>query len=149
MTRSPSLLRPLRTWQWENHALGYDLVRMFIGGALLVRGILFLANPDTLAEMAGPRAAGWISTYVIYAHIAGGAMMMAGLFTRIGAIIQIPILVDATFFVHLRGAFDGADQSLELAALTLVLLVVIFVFGPGKLSLDYRLFGAAGPEAAA
>lgn len=142
MTPTPSRLQRLHLWQWKNHTRGYELVRIFIGAALLVRGILFLVNPDTLAEMAGERALGWVSTYVIAAHIAGGAMMTLGLFTRIGALIQIPILVDATFFVHLRGAFNGADQSLELAALTLVLLVVVYLFGPGRLSLDYRLFGA-------
>ena len=57
--------------------------------------------------------------------------------TRIAAIIQIPILVGAVFFVQLPqlGAME-LRQNFEFAALVLFMLVVIAFFGPGRFSVD-------------
>ena len=67
--------------------------------------------------------------------------MMMGLLTRLAALVQIPVLTGAVFVVHLREGLASPEQSLELAGLVLFLLLVVFAFGPGKLSLDYYFFG--------
>lgn len=133
--------RKLVEWQWRHNSLGIDLVRMFIGGALLVRGLAFLADPDILQAFAGERAVAAGKYFIIWSHIAGGALLFLGLFTRVAAAVQIPILVVAVFFVHFSGGFGTPNQSLELSALVLVILSVLVVFGGGKYSLDFRLFG--------
>lgn len=135
--------RQLIRWQSRHNTIGYDLVRIFMGVALFVRGIIFIQNPETLQELAGDGSAAVASveSYVIWAHLIGGLLLTFGLLTRIAALIQIPILANAVFFVHLEWGFAEPNQSLELAILVLVLLAVMFIYGAGKLSVDYRLFG--------
>lgn len=131
----------LLQWQWSHNSLASDLVRMFVGAALLVRGLLFALNPDSLAELAPDRVVSWVAYYIMVAHLLGGLLLMIGLFTRVAALIQIPVLVGAVLVVHVREGLASPNQSLELASLVLFLLIVFFVFGPGKRSMDYRLFG--------
>ncbi len=57
---------------------------------------------------------------------------------------QIPILFGAVFFVHWQEGLFAAGQSgqsLELAALVLFLLVLVFLAGSGDLSMDHHFFG--------
>ena len=134
-------IQRLLQWQWRHNSIASDLVRMFLGAALLIRGLLFALNPETLADLTSDRVVDWVAYYIMSAHLVGGLFLMIGLFTRIAALIQIPILVGALLVVHIREGLTTPDQSLELASLVLFLLVVFFVFGPGKKSVDYRLFG--------
>lgn len=131
-------------WQWEHNSLGFDLVRMFLGAALLVRGVWFALNPNAFSEMAGDRPVDWLTYYVLIGHIAGGLLLMIGLFTRLAAVIQIPILVSAVFFVSIDGGLASGNQSLELSGLVLIILAVILIFGPGQMSMDYKRFGKKG-----
>jgi putative oxidoreductase len=135
-----SAYRRLVYWQGRHNSLAIDLVRIFIGGALVVRGLAFLSDVEILRAFAGERgvaAADWI----IWSHLLGGGMLALGMVTRLAAAIQVPILVVAVFFVHLPGGFATENQSLELSALVLVIIAVLLVFGGGPLSLDYKLFG--------
>ncbi len=131
----------LLQWQWRHNSLASDLVRMFLGAALLVRGLLFALNPESLAQLAPEGAVDWVSYYIMIAHLVGGGLLMLGLFTRVACLIQIPVLVGAVLTVHIREGLASPNQSLELSALVLFLLVAFFIFGPGTKSLDYRFFG--------
>ncbi len=135
-----TLHKRIVAWQWTHNSFGYDLIRMFVGMALLVRGAWFMLSPDALAELAGDRAINWTSYYVMIAHLVGGLLLLIGLFTRPAAMIQIPILVSAVFFVNMGSGLTSENQSLELSGLVLVILAVILVFGPGRYSLDYKRF---------
>ena len=131
-------------WQWEHNSLGFDLVRMFLGAALLVRGVWFALNPNAFSEMAGDRPVDWLTYYVLIGHIVGGLLLVIGLFTRLAAVIQIPILVSAVFFVSIDSGLASGNQSLELSGLVLIILAVILIFGPGQMSVDYKRFGKKG-----
>lgn len=119
----------------------FDVMRMYLGVGLFVRGVLFLADTDQLALLVHTAADyGALSTalvhYVALAHLAGGLFMALGLLTRISAIVQIPVLFGAVFFIHLGEGLLAKGQSLELSALVLVLLCLIAVHGPGPWSVD-------------
>lgn len=124
-------------------ALGLDLLRIYIGVALVVRGATFIARPEALLEyMEHSRL--WVmpmivSHYVVAAHVFGGAMLALGLCTRLAAVLQVPVLLGAVFLVHWREGLLAASQSLELSALVLAIVAVISVVGAGELSLDRRL----------
>jgi uncharacterized membrane protein YphA (DoxX/SURF4 family) len=135
---NPKFRDQVRAWQWAHNSAGYDIIRIFLGLALIVRGIWFLTNPDAVQQMAGATLAAPVTLYLNAAHLIGGAMLALGFFTRIGAFIQIPILVEAVFFVHMRRGFGSPNQSLELAALVLLLLLVILLFGAGTYSIDHK-----------
>jgi len=86
---------------------------------------------------------------VMLAHFVGGLLLTIGFLTRIAALVQVPILAGAVFFVHRQDGLFALGQSLEFSALVLFLLVIIAINGAGKLSLDYVTFGAGrtgGPE---
>lgn len=134
----------LAHWMANKKEVCFDLMRMYLGIGLFVRGLLFLADTDQLSRMVTTAGNyGAMSTllvhYIALAHISGGLFMAIGLLTRIAAIIQIPILFGAVFFVHLGEGLLVQGQSLELAALVLVLLCLITVYGPGPWSVDHYI----------
>ncbi|MEX0601413.1 MAG: DoxX family protein, partial [Rhodothermales bacterium] len=68
--------------------------------------------------------------------LVGGIMIAIGLFTRAAALVQLPALVGAVFVVHFQGGLLAPSQSLEFSALVLFLLVLVFLWGSGNLSVD-------------
>lgn len=125
-------------------SLTYSLVRIFLGFALFVRGWIFIRDQEALMSLVVGSGLDWLVPtflvhYITLAHLVGGLMLAVGLLTRWAALAQIPILLGAVFFVHWNEGLFAAGQSLELAALVLFLLVLIFLSGPGELSIDYYL----------
>lgn len=120
--------------------LGFSLLRIYLGIGLLVRGAIFVSEPDVLLGYL-KTSDQWfvalaVSHYVAAAHLCGGILLALGLGTRIAAALQVPVLFGAVFFVHFGEGLLTAGQSLEFSALVLCMLVVYSVFGGGKLSLD-------------
>ena len=116
--------------------LAYSIIRMYLGVALCVRGWSFLSDPAAITELAGAQQVYWWYSYLIGAHLVGGLMLTFGFLTRLAALLQIPILVVAVFFVHLKQGLMTVGQSLELAIMVLFLLTVYLIFGSGLLALD-------------
>jgi uncharacterized membrane protein YphA (DoxX/SURF4 family) len=136
--------RDLVDWITDHREGALDLMRIYLGVGLFVRGVLFAAAPEGLGGIVDlssfSLASAALVHYVTFAHLIGGALLAAGLLTRLAALIQIPILVGAVFLVHAPQGLLSADQSLEFSALVLVLLVVVFVFGGGPWSADRYVF---------
>ena len=139
-----SRYRDLVDWINEHRAVALDLVRIYLGVGLFVRGVLFAYESQgvsalvDLSEFSVASAA--LTHYVTFAHLVGGLLLAAGLLTRLAALVQIPILAGAVFLVHLEQGLLTADQSLEFSALVFVLLVIVFVFGPGEWAADRYVF---------
>lgn len=131
-----------RAW-WRDPSIGLDVIRIYLGVGLMVRGALFIGRPEVLLEFL-KRTNSWfiplaLSQYVVAAHLCGGILLALGLGTRVAAAVQIPPLVGAVLMVHLGEGLLSAGQSLEFAALVLAMLTAFSVFGAGKLSLEYWL----------
>ncbi len=116
--------------------LGYATLRIYIGIALFSRAVLMLADPSAITRLSGAQDVYWWYAYVIGGHMVGGLLLALGFLTRLAALIQIPILVGAVFFIHLQQGLMTVGQSLELSALVLAILLIYFVFGSGSFSLD-------------
>jgi uncharacterized membrane protein YphA (DoxX/SURF4 family) len=114
------------------------MMRIFIGGALVIRGLLFISDPHKLTQLAGSEQYFWMYSYIAIVHLVGGFMLMIGFFTRLAALIQIPILFGAVFVIHLSKGFLQSGQSLELSIMVLFLLIIFFLFGAGELSIDIK-----------
>jgi uncharacterized membrane protein YphA (DoxX/SURF4 family) len=139
-----STYRTVVEWIADHREVGIDIVRMYLGIGLFVRGILFISESqgiETLVDLSTfSFASAALAHYVTFAHLVGGLMLAAGLFTRLASLIQIPILVGAVFLIHLQEGLLSSNQSLEFSALVLFLLVVTFVFGAGPWSADRYVF---------
>jgi uncharacterized membrane protein YphA (DoxX/SURF4 family) len=125
---------------WRDPSVGLDVIRIYLGVGLMVRGALFIGRPEVLMDFL-KRSDSWfvplaVSQYVVAAHLCGGILLALGLGTRLAAAVQIPPLLGAVLFVHLHDGLLTAGQSLEFAALVLSMLGAFTVFGSGRLSLD-------------
>lgn len=118
-----------------------DFLRVFLGGALAIKGIYFILNMQEIEVMTGgiteySNIIGW---FVILAHIVGGVALSIGFGTRMASLVNIPVLLGAIFFVHAgQGLFSGS-QDLQFSLLVLVCLLSFVWSGSGKFSLDYVL----------
>lgn len=130
----------VKYFQWfeEHKNLSYAFLRIFIGIALFIRGLLFISDPAKLTALAGSEQYFWMYSYIAIVHLVGGILLAVGFYTRLAALIQLPILFGAVFFVHLKQGFLQSGQSLELSVLVLFVLVIFFLFGAGELSLDNK-----------
>lgn len=142
-------MKPLRTyaaWFDARRPMAYALIRLYIGMALFVRGWIFIADSEAAIRLVTDQGGDWLVPiavihYVALAHLVGGLMLAVGLFTRVASIVQIPILIGATFFIHLSEGLMASGQSFELSALVLFLLLVFLCFGSGPWSVDHYLEG--------
>ena len=88
-------------WLNANHDLAYSIIRIFLGAALFVRGLILLFDPAAISQLAGLNNLYWWFSYITVIHIVAGFLLTIGLLTRIAALLQIPILAGAVFFIHL------------------------------------------------
>jgi putative oxidoreductase len=131
-----SLLRSLEA----HRDLVLDALRVYLGTGLFFRGLVLLLTDTGLQQLAGSTSVGLsgLTVYVITAHLVGGALLAVGLYTRLAAFVQLPILVGAVVVVHWQDGLLSANQSLEFSALVLFLLVLVCTFGSGRWSLDAK-----------
>jgi len=138
MTRLGSVLRRFES----NCHLVLDAIRVYLGAGLFFRGLALLVTDAGVQQLAGGAApsvtTSGIAVYVTAAHLVGGALLAVGLYTRLAALAQLPILVGAVVVVHWQDGLLSANQSLEFSALVLFLLVLVLLFGGGRWSLDAR-----------
>jgi putative oxidoreductase len=131
-----ALPEPLR----PSPAVGFDLVRAYLGIGLFVRGVLFISEPSQMLSYLSSSSSWFVpyalTHYIALAHLGGGILLALGLVTRLAALAQLPVLFGAVFWVHSTDGLLSAGQSLEFSALVLMLLGVYLVIGSGPLSLD-------------
>ena len=128
------------TWVETHRRHLLDLVRIYLGVGLVIKGIFYLMNPAQLTPAVAPNWLISMAPIVPYIHIVGGALLAVGLLTRIAAIAQMPFIFGALFFIHLpyMGQSMAAREDVEFSALVLFLLAVIALAGPGPFSLAER-----------
>ena len=124
--------------------IAFELLRIYLGVGLFARGVLFISNSSAFIELIGSSSSAWLTSvvlihYVALSHLVGGVMIAVGLFTRVAALAQLPILVGAVFIVHLQSGLLAATQSLEFSALVLFLLILLVLWGSGRLSVDRHI----------
>ncbi len=124
-----------------------DALRIFLGGALAIKGVYFILNMQAIETMVGSigHSQNIISWYVIMAHVIGGACLLFGMGTRLAIALNIPILLGAIFFIHLgEGLFE--QQGLQFSIFVLVALFLCLWEGGGKLSVDYLVKKSSYPD---
>ena len=130
-------------WLKENRDIAIEALRIYLGISLLIKGIKFLMDPEQASQYMDLMKIPFfefLSAHVLaIVHIAGGILLAIGLVTRVAALIQVPILLGAVFFVHLQQGLFSRGQDLEYVILVLVLLLVFTVYGGGVLSVDHVL----------
>ena len=118
----------MRQWFLDHRSWCMDLIRIYLGVGLFAKGLAFLVHRDELVQMMIDHDIMWsgmaLAHVVILIHIFGGLMMAVGIGTRAAALIQVPILVGATFFVNWSGGIWEFAEELRFSALVLFLLLM-------------------------
>jgi putative oxidoreductase len=101
----------------------------------------FLSNSSPPFEFMRP-AWFWMGAAAI-SELLGGILVLAGLLTRLGALLIAFVMLTAMFGVHLKGGFflpAGYEYTLALLGMALALIIA----GGGQLSFDQKLASSRG-----
>ena len=139
------ITRQISNWGDRHHPKILGFIRMLLGIFLFVKGLVFLNHEGYLRDLIiesgairqPPGVITFLIDYVIYMHMLGGGLIFLGLLTRLWALLQLPIVFAAVFFVNITSPF--IDSELWLSILVLALLILFLVIGSGPLSLDQLL----------
>jgi len=116
------------------------IARIILGIILIVKGIFFISHAQQLKDMIlASRFSGWVgilTAYVTFAHLFGGVFIIIGLFTRIAALLQIPVLLGALFFILPVHEINDMGSDLILSLIVLGLLIYILKQGSGSISME-------------
>src|SRR5690606_3282672 len=99
-------------WADARRAEALDLVRIFLGLGLFVRGVLFIADPEAYLALVPTAGEGFFLSHlavhlVALAHLGGGVLLALGLLTRLSALVQLPVLAVAVALHAASGPLAG------------------------------------------
>lgn len=117
---------------------GLLLLRLMLGGALMVHGFGKIQTPFAWMPPEAP-IPGILQFLAAFSEFFGGLAMILGLLTSLASLGIIVTMAVAAFFHISKG--DGFVQGYELALVYLVIALSICLMGPGKYSLDMKVFG--------
>ena len=128
----------------EDHiALGLLIIRIGIGIAFMAHGFPKLFMGGALGLSKGLAAAGipggLIAAYLAsLAEFLGGMTLIAGIFFRpTTVVLAFTMLTAMIFHLNLGDGFIKYSHALESG----ILFVSLTIAGPGRFSVDYKLFG--------
>jgi len=100
--------------------------------ALVINGPAGMIAYNAKAGIPLPEVATW---YLILAHGLGGILLVLGIYTRWAALANVPVMLGAIVFVHLKNGFWAHQQGYEYVLVLLVSTVATAMIGGGALSL--------------
>jgi uncharacterized membrane protein YphA (DoxX/SURF4 family) len=124
----------------ENVPKWIVILRVVLGISLILKAITFFNNAGDLeksfAENSMLKDLTWLMGVIPWVHLIGGILILVGFFTRLAALIQIPILFGALIFVNLKEGFYATNSDLPFSFMILVLVIAFSFVGGGYMSLD-------------
>jgi putative oxidoreductase len=119
------------------------LIRIILGVVLVVKGIFFISHAqllkDLILQSRFSAGVGLVTAYVTFAHLFGGVFIIIGLFTRLAALLQIPVLLGAIIFILPAQNMTDFGSDFIISIPVLALLVYVLVKGAGEVSMDHYL----------
>jgi putative oxidoreductase len=142
-----NMVQKIEGWGDTHHAKWLDFIRILLGLLLVGKGIAFISDTSVLQNLLLVNNvwnfSGMMVMFIIhcvaFGHLVGGALITMGLVTRFAAVIQIPILLGAVFFVNITRGFSALNSELWLSLLVLCLLILFWIVGSGPFSVDEQL----------
>ncbi len=141
------------------HLRPMDALRIYLGVALVIKGVYFIMNmaelEDTLGNGLGAgfsQAQTMIAWSVVFAHVIGGASLLLGFVTRVAAAANAVILLGAMVVSIIEttaiGSLFGSNVDFQFTSFVFFTLVLFIWRGSGPLSVDHlmRLDAEKEPE---
>ncbi|MCI2395017.1 DoxX family protein [Aliiroseovarius sediminis] len=123
----------------SNTNIGATLTRLSLGAVLLAHGLLKLfvfTLPGTVAFFAGLGLPAIAAYLTVFAEVVGGVAILAGLYTRLAALLSLPVLI-GSLWAHIGNGwlFSGEGGGWEFPALLVALAVAVAIQGGGAFAL--------------
>jgi len=121
----------------------FDIATLILRSSL---GIMFIAHgllkvmvftlPGTVQFFESVGFPGWMAYVVAFSEIGGGAMLIAGLYTRSVALALVPILL-GSISVHIANGwvFSNQNGGWEYPVFLTITTIVVALLGPGKFAI--------------
>ncbi|WP_163650338.1 DoxX family protein [Modicisalibacter sp. 'Wilcox'] len=126
----------------HNDALGKLLLRLGLGGLILLHGIAKLLHPATLNWIGGLVADHGLPTVLAYGVLVGEVvaplMAILGWQTRIAGVLMAGNMIVAIALVHTGQLLSLSDQggwALELQGMYLIGALALILLGSGRLAI--------------
>ena len=127
---------------FSSHPGILPFLRILLGIILLWKSINFIRDTvitKTYIEQTGigvfSNNSEVLSLVITYLGLLCGVFIFIGFITRVAAIVQIPVLLIAVFFINIRN-ISGNTFEFILSLITLALLILFAIKGSGPLSAD-------------
>jgi putative oxidoreductase len=137
-----SALQHIKQWSATHNPRWLVVVRMGLGLFLFAKGINFMRDSALVEELIygsnslAENTTHWLPIIITWANLLGGFMLIAGLWTRLVALLEMPILIGAIIVVNARKGGFVPESELGFAILVLLLLIFFLIEGGGPLSMD-------------
>ena len=117
------------------------LLRIVLGTVFVAHGwdkLMITGLTETTGQFSAwgvpqPQLSAWL---VMIVEMLGGALLVVGLLTTFIAGLLALLMIAAVWFVHLDAGFFTSTGGFEFPAVVLAALIIIVVFGSGRVSLD-------------
>ncbi len=118
-----------------------DAFRVFIGGALALKGVYFIVDLEAFQGLVGDLGHfdTVLSWYVVTAHAVGGMCIALGFVTRWAIAANLPVMIGAAVLGYEGASFFSGDQGLQLSVFVFASLMLLFWHGSGRFSMDALL----------
>lgn len=118
---------------------GAFITRISLGSILLAHGLLkvmVFTIPGTVGYFESLGLPAIIAYLTIFGEIAGGFALITGIYTRLAALLSLPILLGATW-AHIGNGWVFSNQGggWEFPALLAILAVAVAVQGAGSFAI--------------
>lgn len=112
------------------------LLRLVLGGVLLSHGLIkvfVFTIPGTVGFFDSLGFPAILAYLTIFGEVAGGAAIIAGVLTRLAALLSLPILLGATY-VHAGNGFlfSNTYGGWEYPLVLVLLAIIVAIQCPGK-----------------
>jgi putative oxidoreductase len=142
-------IQHLQKWG-TTHPLFLAILRIGLGLILIARGINFMRDASLLDMLlyrgASNGETDWLPLVITWANLLGGTMITIGLWTRLMALLQLPILIGAVVFINMQESFFTPSSELPMAIVSLVLAIFFLLEGSGRFSVDGYFDRNRGPR---
>ena len=135
----------------SSYETGAFVLRVALGSVLLAHGllkVLVFTVPGTVGFFGSIGLPPIVAYLTIFGEIAGAIALLAGLYTRLAALLSLPILLGATW-AHIGNGwvFSNEGGGWEFPALLVVLAISVAVQGAGRFAVkSIALFDGFIPQ---
>lgn len=130
----------MQQYNSTQHDIGALALRLTLGSVMLAHGLMKLTvfGIDGTVGFFGSMGLPAIAAHLtIFGEVAGGLALIAGVFTRLAALLSLPILLGATWAHAGYGwVFSNAGGGWEFPLLLVVLAGIVATQGAGAFALE-------------